>query len=171
LRARLLSIWLKARNSFLQIGFGNADAVVADADFQELLEAVLGKREAALGPGVRDMADRAARHAPRAQADSSALGAELDRIRQQVVRDLLGLAHVEKRHAEIVGSFELELDALCRRLLAHDRQAVRERLRSVTSRAAANTPCRVRCGRRRSWRCRRPRSSRRRVRGRSVRSR
>ena len=67
------------------------------ADLEELLELAVGEREAVHRPGAVHACRPRARHAPRAQRHAAAAGAELHRVRQQVVDDLLGLAHVQLR--------------------------------------------------------------------------
>jgi hypothetical protein len=57
-----------------------------------------------------------------------AVGAEFDGVREQVIDDLLGLAHVQLWHAEVIARLEIELDALGCGFFPDDRQAVRKQL-------------------------------------------
>ncbi len=51
---------------------------------------------------------------------------ELDGVREQVVDDLLGLADIQPRLAQVIGRVEFEADMRAGRLLPDDRQAVGE---------------------------------------------
>src|SRR5579862_1167582 len=105
---------------------GNADAAVADAYFEEFLIPAVGQGKAVHRPGAGQFANGAARDAAGGQGYASAAGAEFDGIRQQVVDDLLGFAHVQLKQAQLFAYFEFEPDALRGRFFLDDRQAVRQ---------------------------------------------
>ena len=111
---------------FRQAGLGDADSLVANTDLDELLVAVEGGRENVRRPVAGEVADLVARNALGADQYAAAMRAELHGVRQQVVDDLLGLAHVQVQCIQPVLDVEFQPDPLPCGLFANDAQTVGE---------------------------------------------
>src|SRR5688572_24315054 len=100
------------------------DPLVGDADSEEFRPLAFDQRERSMRPRMREYADIAARYPLGLEYDLATVGGELDRVRQQVVDDLLHLARVGIYEAETVRGAHLEPNVSCRRLSLDDREAV-----------------------------------------------
>ena len=109
----------------------DADAAVGDADLEKFRKLIVGQREAPARPGAGRLADFGARDAAGAQGHLAALVGELDRIRQQVVHDLLDLARVRLNRAQFLGGIHAQADAPGHGLLPDDGQAVPQQRRHL----------------------------------------
>ncbi len=109
----------------------DAHATVGDADLEKLREFVVGHREAPAHSGLGHMADFRSRDAAGPQCHLAAVAGELDRIREQVVHDLLHLARVTANRAQLLRGIHGQMDVASRGFLPDDRQAVREQRRHL----------------------------------------
>ena len=121
----------KGPEQLLQSLQRDADAAVGDADLDELRECALGQREGAAIPGAGQMADFAPRDAAGVQCHLAVIAAELDRVGEQVVHDLLDLARVRLNRTQFLGRLHIELDVPVRGFLPDDGEAVREQRRQL----------------------------------------
>ena len=121
----------KGLKQLVQVLLGNADAAVLDADFKEFLVVALCQRKAAHQPVALQGANLTAGNAAGRQFDVTAVGRELHRVGQQVVDNLLGLSHVQARHAQVFTGLHFDVNALGGGLFFHDGQAVEQQALDV----------------------------------------
>ena len=114
-----------------QVLLGDTYACIGDADLKEVVELVLGQLEAAHGPGALQRPDGASRDLPGAQGHQIALAAELDRVGEQVVDDLFGLAHVQLGDPDVLVQLEIKANTASQCLLPHDGQGIGQELPCV----------------------------------------
>jgi hypothetical protein len=109
----------------------DADATVGDADLEKFIERVGRQWEAPALPRTARLADLGPRNAAGVQGHPAALAAELHRIGEQVVEDLLDLARVRPNRAQILRGIQTQVDVASLGFLPDDGQAVREQRRDL----------------------------------------
>ncbi len=123
--ARQAAVDLAERlEQLVHVALRDANSGVADTHLQKMLIVTGWQREAVYWPVAAQNAHLCTRHLTHCEGHPAAGFAELHRIGQQVVDNLLGLAPIQFKHAEVGLGFQLQLDALQCGLLADDQQAV-----------------------------------------------